>query len=116
MGSATGDSFRALALSLLSTILLLSCPRGSAVPTYGYRIVATYPYATDSYTEGFFYLDGIFYESIGISGRSAVMAVAVETGRTLQRHDLPSQYFAEGIVDWGSNLYQWTFRKRVISL
>jgi glutaminyl-peptide cyclotransferase len=113
---ATGHSFRALALSLLSTILLLSCPRGSAVPTFGYRIVATYPHATDSYTERLFYLDGIFYESIGINGRSAVMAVAVETGRTLQRHDLPPQYFGEGIVDWGSNVYQWTWKSHVCSV
>jgi glutaminyl-peptide cyclotransferase len=41
------------------------------------------------------------------------MAVAVETGRTLQRHDLPPQYFGEGIVDWGSNLYQWTWKSHV---
>jgi glutaminyl-peptide cyclotransferase len=110
---ATRHTFRALALSLLSTILLMSCPRGGAVPTFGYRIVASYPHATDSYTEGFFYLDGIFYESIGINGRSAVMAVAVETGRTLHRHDLPPQYFGEGIVDWGSNVYQWTWKSHV---
>jgi glutaminyl-peptide cyclotransferase len=42
-----------------------------------------------------------------------VMAVAVETGRTLQRHDLPPQYFGEGIVDWGSNVYQWTWKSHV---
>jgi glutamine cyclotransferase len=88
---ATRHFFGELALSLLSTILL-SCPQASAAPTFGYRIVATYPHSTDSYTEGFFYLDGIFYESIGIKGRSALMAVAVETGRALQRHDLPPQY------------------------
>jgi glutaminyl-peptide cyclotransferase len=63
-----------------------------------------------------FYLDGIFYESIGINGRSAVMAVAVETGRTLQRHDLPPQYFGEGIVDWGPNVYQWTWKSHVCSV
>ena len=25
-----------------------------AAPVYGYRVVATYPHSTDSYTEGFF--------------------------------------------------------------
>jgi glutamine cyclotransferase len=84
-----------------------------AAPVYGYRVVATYPHSTDSYTEGFFYVDGIFYESIGIKGRSAVMAIAPETGRTLQRHDLPAEYFGEGIVDWGANVYQWTWKSHV---
>jgi glutamine cyclotransferase len=41
------------------------------------------------------------------------MAVAAETGRTLQRHDLPQEYFGEGIVDWGSNVYQWTWKSHV---
>ena len=85
----------------------------SVAPVYGYRVVATYPHSTDSYTEGFFYLDGIFYESVGITGRSAVMAVAPETGRTLLRHDLPPEYFGEGIVDWGANIYQWTWKSHV---
>src|SRR6266850_2547823 len=85
----------------------------SAAPVFGYRVVATYPHSTDSYTEGFFYLDGIFYESIGIKGRSAVMAIAPETGRTLLRHDLPPEYFGEGIVGWGSNVCQWTWKSHV---
>jgi glutamine cyclotransferase len=85
----------------------------SGAPVYGYRVVATYPHSTDSYTEGFFYLHGVFYESIGINGRSAVMAVAPETGRTLLRHDLPAEYFGEGIVDWGANVYHWTWKSHV---
>jgi len=85
----------------------------SAAPVYGYRVVATYPHSTDSYTEGFFYLDGIFYESVGITGHSAVMAVAPETGRILLRHNLPAEYFGEGIVDWGAKVYQWTWKSHV---
>src|SRR2546430_1000516 len=82
----------------------------SGTPVYGYRLVATYPHSTESYTEGLFYLDGIFYESIGMNGHSAVMAIAPETGRVLLRHDLPAEYFGEGIIDWGSNVYQWTWK------
>ncbi len=85
----------------------------NAAPIYGYKVVAKYPHSTDSYTEGLLYLDGIFYESIGINGRSAVMAIAPETGRTLLRHDLPAEYFGEGIVDWGSNVYQWTWKSHI---
>ena len=38
------------------------------------------------------------------------MAIQPNTGKILQEVDLPSQYFGEGIVDWGSNLYQWTWQ------
>jgi glutaminyl-peptide cyclotransferase len=105
--------FRKLFLRFTFGISLLNGGVAKAAPIYGYKVVTTYPHSTDSYTEGFFYLDGIFYESIGINGRSAVMAVALETGRTLQRHDLPSEYFGEGIVDWGPNVYQWTWKSHV---
>jgi glutamine cyclotransferase len=84
---------------------LLAGGAANAAPTYSYKVIATYPHSTESYTEGFLYLDGIFYEGIGIKGRSAVLAVAPETGRTLQRHDLPPEFFGEGIVDWGPNIY-----------
>jgi len=39
-----------------------SASRTSAAPVESYRVVAQYPHATTSYTEGLFYLDGLFYE------------------------------------------------------
>jgi glutamine cyclotransferase len=82
-------------------------------PVYGYKVVARLPHATSSYTEGFFYLDGLFYESTGLNGRSALMAVQPETGKVLQEVDLPKQYFGEGTVNWGANLYEWTWQSHV---
>ncbi|NYF78749.1 glutaminyl-peptide cyclotransferase [Granulicella arctica] len=84
-----------------------------AAPVAGYRVVATYPHSADSYTEGLFYLDGLFYEGTGLNGRSAVMAIQPETGKVLQQVDLPKQYFGEGVVDWGPNLYEWTWQSHV---
>src|SRR5271154_6401492 len=94
-------------------VSLFGASQASAAPVYGYKVVAKYPHSTDSYTEGFFYLDGKFYEGTGIEGRSAVMASDPKTGQTLQRHDLPPQYFGEGIVDWGPNIYEWTWKSHV---
>jgi len=110
---ARADYLRTLFLGFTFAISMLIGGYTNAAPIYGYKVVARYPHSTDSYTEGLFYLDGIFYESIGITGRSAVMAIAPETGRTLLRHDLPSEYFGEGIVDWGSNVYQWTWKSHI---
>ena len=67
----------------------------------GYKVVAHYPHSTDSYTEGFFYLDGLFYEGTGIAGHSALFAIQPETGNPVQKRELAPQYFGEGIVDWG---------------
>jgi len=75
--------------------------------------VATYPHSTENYTEGFFFRNGLFYEGTGIAGRSALLVTLPETGKVLQRKDLPAEYFGEGIVDWGANLYEWTWQSHV---
>ncbi len=85
----------------------------AATPVYGYQVVAKYPHSTQSYTEGFLFLDGLFYEGTGLEGKSALMAIAPSTGQPVQKRDLPPQYFGEGIVDWGANLYEWTWQSHV---
>lgn len=79
----------------------------------GYKVVATYPHSTESYTEGFLYLDGLFYEGTGIAGHSALLAIQPATGEPVQKRSLAPQYFGEGIVDWGPNIYQWTWKSHV---
>jgi glutamine cyclotransferase len=101
---------------IVAAALLAFAGRGdckAAAPVDGYRVVATYPHSTASYTEGFFYLDGVFYEGTGMVGRSAVMVVDPATGNVRQRHDLPAPYFGEGIVDWGPDIFEWTWQSHV---
>ncbi len=85
----------------------------AAAPTNSYTVVAKFPHSTESYTEGFFYRDGLFYEGTGIAGHSALLAIQPETGRPVQKRELAPQYFGEGIVDWGSNIYQWTWKSNI---
>jgi glutaminyl-peptide cyclotransferase len=40
----------------------------TTAPVYGYTVVARYPHSTENYTEGFFYLEGLFYEGTGGKG------------------------------------------------
>jgi len=96
--------------ALTAVLLTATC---MAAPVSGYKIVAKYPHSTDSYTEGFFYLDGLFYEGTGLNGHSAITVTQPETGKSLQRLEIPQQYFGEGIVDWGPNLYEWTWRSHI---
>jgi len=89
------------------------CSSAVAAPVAGYKVVAKYPHSTESYTEGFFYLGGLFYEGTGLEGHSNVMAIQPETGKALQARMLPEQYFGEGIVDWGPNIYEWTWQSHI---
>ena len=103
-------SARAVRILVCSALLLQAVSAWAATPVMGYKVVAKFPHSTESYTEGFFYLNGLFYEGTGLEGRSAVLVTQPETGKVLQRLDLPPQYFGEGIVDWGPNLYEWTWQ------
>ena len=99
----------AAALGVLATAL----PAQAATPVYRYRVVRTYPHDISAYTEGLFYKDGYLYESTGEAGESTVRKVELESGKVVQRHDLPAQYFGEGIVDWGSHIVQLTWKDQL---
>jgi len=97
----------------LAVILAASAVSSLAAPVSGYTVVAEFPHSAGSYTEGFFYRDGLFYEGTGIKGRSAVLVIDPGTGKVLQRRDLPPQFFGEGIVDWNHLIYEWTWQSHI---
>jgi glutamine cyclotransferase len=98
-------------LALVASLMLSS--DAIAAPAFGYKVVARLPHSMDSYTEGFFYRDGLFYEGTGLTGHSALLVIQPATGKPVQKIELASQYFGEGIVDWGPNLYEWTWTSHI---
>jgi glutaminyl-peptide cyclotransferase len=94
-------------------LLLAALSCSAATPVLGYKVIAEFPHSTESYTEGLFYLDGLFYEGTGIAGHSSLLVIQPETGKPVQKRDLPPQYFGEGIIDWGPNVYQWTWQSHI---
>ncbi len=107
------DRYYRIFLQLLLVICLAFGGVATAAPIYSYKVIARYAHSTDSYTEGFFYLNGMFYEGTGKTGRSAVLVIEPKTGKIVQRRDLAPEYFGEGIVDWGPNIYAWTWTSNV---
>ena len=101
---------RWLACTIALVNLFVVAPARAAVPVYGYKIVHTYPHDTGAYTEGLFYKDGFLYESTGQAGQSTVRKVDLQSGEVIQRHNVPSRYFGEGIVDWKDRLVQLTWQ------
>jgi glutaminyl-peptide cyclotransferase len=83
------------------------------VPVYGYKIVNSYPHDPEAFTQGLVYDDGFIYEGTGLNGRSSLRKVELETGRVLQIHNLPNQYFGEGLTIHGDKITQLTWRSNV---
>jgi glutaminyl-peptide cyclotransferase len=107
------SSIRRIPFYLTLLVFLLNGAPLGAAPVDGYRVVAKYPHSTKSYTECFFYLDGLFYEGTGRTGQSAVMSYDPKTGKVAMRRVLPPEYFGEGIVDWGPYLLEWTWKSHI---
>lgn len=85
----------------------------AAIPVYGYRVVNTYPHDTTAFTQGLVYEDGILYEGTGQYGQSTLRRVDLETGEVLQVHQLPANFFGEGIALYGDEIFQLTWRSEV---
>lgn len=103
---------------LLVSALVILCACGPAsdagsIPEYGYQIVHTYPHDRGAFTEGLFYNDGFLYEGTGMNGESSIRKVRLETGEVLQKQDLPSNYFGEGIIKWGDKLIELEYRSGI---
>src|ERR1700691_1510397 len=75
-----------------------------------YQVIHVYPHDSHAFTQGLIYLDGYLYESTGLHGRSSLRMVDLSTGKVLQKYDLPTEYFGEGLTDWGSTLIQLTWQ------
>ena len=68
------------------------------LPIFGYEIVHVYPHDANAFTQGLEYVDGFLYEGTGLNGRSSIRKVKLETGEVVQRRDVASKYFGEGIT------------------
>jgi glutaminyl-peptide cyclotransferase len=103
-----------LALLTLSTSTL--AVGQISAPADSYQVVHTYQHDPNAFTQGLIYVDGHLYESTGLNGRSSLRMVDLASGSVLQKHDLPSDIFGEGLTDWGSTLVQltWTSHKAFV--
>ncbi len=81
-----------------------------AAPTiYSYEVVASYPHAIDSYTQGLIYHEDRRVEGTGQMGESRLLEVDLESGATKQIALLTGSHFGEGITIVGDTLYQLTW-------
>ena len=88
-------------------------PGNERVPIYGYEVVHVWPHDPDAFTQGVVFHDGKLLESTGEVGRSSLRRVELETGKILQKVDVPEPYFAEGITLLKEKIYQLTWQHQL---
>jgi glutaminyl-peptide cyclotransferase len=98
--------------------------QGPAPARYGFTVVNTFAHDAGAFTQGLIFRDGHLYESTGcdrgaysggrcVAGASSLRKVRFETGEVLQRRDVATEHFAEGLVDWNDRLIQLTWLSNV---
>lgn len=114
---------------IFGALMLFSCANSNAgkassetkpvsrppkIREYGLEVVAEYPHDVTSYTQGLFFYEGELYESTGQYGNSTLRKVDLKTGKAIERHDFDDEYFVEGSVVFGDELYVLTWQERTV--
>ena len=76
-----------------------------------YEIVNTFKHDSKAFTQGLVFYNGFFYESTGEYGDSTLRKVEPQTGKVVQEHELPREYFAEGMTILNGKAYQITWQE-----
>lgn len=87
--------------------------KSGPVPVYGYEVVKSYPHDGEAFTQGLLFHNGFLYESTGQEGKSTVRKVEIETGKVVQKVDLPKTDFGEGLTLFNGKLYNLTWRNGI---
>ena len=85
----------------------------AAIPVYAFMVKHAYPHDRQAFTQGLYIKDGALFESTGLKGQSSIRRVQLETGRVLQKKDVPEQFFGEGIAPVGNDIVSLTWTSKV---
>ena len=111
--STTLRAFIFWLIALLASIYVSSCSNSDTITFYTYKVINTYPHENNAFTQGLVFENGFIYEGTGLYGSSTLRKVELETGNILQIHELPSQFFGEGITIFENKIVQLTWRSNV---
>ena len=111
-------------LTLLLSFTSLHCQTGPAAnlagdetsgkpAIYGFEVVHAFPHDRGAYTQGLIFHDGKLLESTGQVSRSSLRRTELETGKVLQKVEVPPPHFAEGIALLKGKIYQLTWQDQV---
>jgi len=82
----------------------------SSAKVYQFEEIASYPHKTESYTQGLEFYGDSLYESTGQYNESDLRITNAITGESLEKMELSSHIFAEGMTILNDKIYQLTWR------
>ena len=77
---------------------------------YGFEVLNTFPHDENAFTQGLQYVDGFLYESTGLYKESSLRKVDLNTGKVLQKINLPDDVFGEGMTIVGNQIALLTWQ------
>ncbi len=104
-------------MKLLRIILLLSVYLPTAawsVQHYTVRVTDQKPQSRENFVQGIEILDGYIYVSTGTYGKSHLLRYRFADGTLDTRRKLNAKIFAEGLTIFGDNVYQLSWRNKVM--
>jgi len=88
-------------------------PLGVEIPprvvNYTYEVINSWPHDPQAFTQGLVYYQGYLYESTGLNGASSLRKVDLQTGQVLNKVDVSSDFFAEGLAIHNGQAIQLTW-------
>lgn len=81
-------------------------------PEYSFKIIHTFPHDPTAFTQGLAYSNGFLYEGTGLTGKSSLRKVRLETGEIVHRVNLPRELFGEGITLVKNEVIQLTWQSQ----
>lgn len=88
-------------------------PEPDAPTKIGVEVIESYPHNTAVFTQGLVWDNGIFYESGGLYGQSALHRVDLQTGASDLSVPIAPELFAEGLALVGDRLIMLTWKAGV---
>lgn len=87
-------------------------PQAGPVPVYAVTVVKRFPHDPAAFTQGLVVDGDALLEGTGLTGRSDLRRVDLNTGRVLKRRALPSDVFGEGVTLLNGRVYQLTWQSK----
>jgi glutaminyl-peptide cyclotransferase len=91
--------------------------KSQPVALFTYEIVKKFPHDPAAFTQGLVYRDGFLFEGTGGDDDnddpffSSIRRVELETGKVVQKHEIPREFFGEGITIMNDQIYQLTWKE-----
>jgi len=108
--TARGVLARPSVWALARVVMVSAFFAHTAIAAERHLVLHDYPHDSSAFTQGLIYVNGYLYESTGLYGQSTLRKEDLETGQVLQEVSLPTQYFGEGLTNWGKTLVQLTWK------